>query len=85
MFPWHAEWGWGAWLAMTGGMLVFWGLVIWGVVSLVRGATSSGSSGAPAARPEETLAARFAAGEIDDDEYQRRLETLRSEQVSVRR
>lgn len=82
MFPWHAEWGWGAWLVMTAGMLVFWGVVIWAAVSLVRGASSSG---APAAGPEETLAARFAAGEIDDDEYQRRLETLRSEKVGVRR
>jgi putative membrane protein len=30
------------------------------------------------ADPEQTLAERFAAGEIDEEEYHRRLETLRS-------
>jgi uncharacterized membrane protein len=30
--------------------------------------------------PEQILARRFAAGEIDEDEYHGRLETLRSQQ-----
>ena len=75
MWWWHGDWGWGAWLAMTAGMLVFWGLVIWGVVTLVRSGTASRE---PAARPEEILAARFASGEIDEDEYEHRLATLRA-------
>ena len=75
MWWWHGDWGWGPWLAMTVGMLVFWGLAVWGVVTLVR---SGPASREPAARPEEILAARFASGEIDEDEYQRHLDTLRA-------
>jgi putative membrane protein len=48
----------------------FWGLLIWGGVALYR--TLAGSRGA-----EETLTRRFARGEIDEDEYHRRLDVLR--------
>lgn len=75
MWWWHGDWGWGAWLAMTVGMLVFWGLFIWGVVWLARGGMAQRERPAD---PEQILAARFAAGEIDEDEYQRRLDTLRT-------
>lgn len=49
-----------------------WALVIWGGVTLARrsGVLRSGS------RAEQTLAERYAAGEIDDDEYRERLATL---------
>jgi len=29
MWWWHGDWGWGAWLVMSLGMLAFWVLVIW--------------------------------------------------------
>jgi putative membrane protein len=69
---WHGPWNWGAWLAMTATMVVFWALVIWAVVSVVRG-IGPGSD----RRAEAILAERFARGEIDEDEYPRRLDTLR--------
>ena len=72
----HGDWGWGAWLVMTFSMLAFWGLVIWVVAALARG--GNGSPVAKRPDPEDVLAHRFAAGEIDADEYQERLAALRS-------
>jgi putative membrane protein len=68
--------GWG-WLAMSVGMVLFWGLVFAGAViavrALTRGSGQAGRSG-PATGPsaEHILAERYARGEIDDDEYHRR-------------
>ena len=74
----HA-WSWWGWLAMTAGMVVFWGLVISGVVVLVRYTVPGQGSTAPAApSPEQVLAERFARGEIDEAEYRQRLDTLRT-------
>jgi putative membrane protein len=67
--------GWGYGL-MTVSMVLFWALVIFGVVALVRYLSRNDrGSGAPAT-PKELLAERFARGEIDEDEYRRRLEVL---------
>jgi putative membrane protein len=72
--------GWG-YALMTVGMVLFWGAVIFGIVALVRyvgrGGPPAGEP-APPATPERLLAERFARGEIDEDEYQRRLATLRA-------
>lgn len=56
-------------------MVGFWALLIWGGVTIARrtGAFDGGR------RPEQTLADRYAAGEIDDDEYRKRLATLASQ------
>jgi putative membrane protein len=86
---WGYDWGWGAWLAMSVMMVLFWGLVIAGIVVLVRYLTSSRQGGGPASGggptsgrgredAEEILAQRFARGEIDEEEYTRRRELLRS-------
>ena len=72
---WHGNWGWGSWLAMSLSMLVFWGLVIWVVATLVR---SPGTPREPSVDPERILAERFARGEINEDDYRRRLDALRS-------
>ena len=77
-------WSWWGWLAMSLGMVAFWGLIIWVVVALFRG--FGGTWRSPGERPnlgqrpdpERILAERFAAGEIDEDEYQQRLTTLRA-------
>ena len=70
--------GWGM-LLMTFSGLLFWGLVITGIVLLVR-STGRGSQPAPSPTrppmPEQVLADRFARGEIDEDEYTRRLQVL---------
>ena len=70
--------GWGAALMIVS-MVLFWGLLIFGVVNLVR---YSSAEERPAARPlttEQMLADRFARGEIDEPEYRGRLEVLRGE------
>jgi putative membrane protein len=71
--------GWG-WVVMTTSMVLFWGLLIAGGVLLFR-ALNQPAGGAPAGSrpsPEHLLAERFARGEIDEEEYQRRLATLTS-------
>jgi putative membrane protein len=76
MWGWDG-WSWWGWLAMMGSMVVFWGLIIGGIVWIFR---SSGWGRPRGERrdPEHVLAERFAAGEIDEEEYQRRLQVLRS-------
>jgi putative membrane protein len=71
--------GWGAWLAMAVMMVAFWGAIAWVIVTLVR--NSASRSQPPAERgvdPLGILDERFARGEIDDEEYRRRREVLRS-------
>jgi putative membrane protein len=82
----HGMSGWG-WALMTISMVVFWALVIGlGVLlfrALSRGPERAGSIDSPSAStsrdhlpPEQLLAERYARGEIDDEEYRRRIETL---------
>ncbi len=68
----HAS-GWG-WALMSIGMVLVWGLVITGIVLLIRSVASSRNQ--PSQTPEQLLAERFARGEIDQDEYFRRLDAL---------
>ena len=67
--------GWTGWW-MWAGMGLFWlvviGVVVWAVVRISGTSRQPSSSSA-----EELLAARFAKGEIDADEYHERRETLR--------
>jgi putative membrane protein len=84
------DWGWGGWLVMSVMMLLFWGLIIAAIIAaiiaLVRylGGTRqdgpSASSSVDRGRPnsEELLDERFARGEIDEDEYTRRRQLLRT-------
>lgn len=69
--------GWGmmgfGWIM---GLLII-GLVVWAVVQSMQQNRSNAVQGA-ARTAESILADRFARGEIDDDEYRRRLDTLRS-------
>lgn len=70
MWEWHSAW---AWWCMGVAMVIFWGLVAWVVVTLVR------RSG-PSDRTSEArglLDERFARGEIDEDEYRRRRALIR--------
>jgi len=71
--------GWGYGL-MAFGSLLFWALVIVGIVLLVRylGRTTGRSPGGDQRSATRILAERFARGEIDEEEYRRRLETLRA-------
>ena len=75
---WHNDaWG-GWWFVMPLVAVAFWAAVIWIVVSLFRGRPGPDPNGdVRPATPEEILAQRYASGEIDDDEYRRRIDTLR--------
>jgi putative membrane protein len=68
------DWSWGGWLLMTATVVAFWAFVAWVVVVMIR---ASRPPAAHAPDPERILAERFAVGEIDDDEYCRRLDALR--------
>jgi putative membrane protein len=72
--------GWG-YALMTISMILFWGAVIYGIVALIRYARRDGPQGREPAQPpapEQLLAERFARGEIDEEEYQQRLTSLRA-------
>ena len=71
---WMGAHGWGAWTMFGGVMVLFWAAVITAVVLAVRYTGRPTSYGLP--RPEDVLAERFARGEIDEDEYRRRVTLL---------
>jgi putative membrane protein len=74
---WNDGWGWW-WLVMPAMAIAFWAAVVWLVASLLRSRPGPNpTDGQGPAAPEEILARRLALGEIDDDEYRRRLDTLR--------
>ena len=84
MWGWNG-WSWWGWALMSFSMIAFWGLVIWGIVALFRRPADrwwgEGRPGRPESErpdPERILAERFARGEIDEEEYHRRLHTLHS-------
>lgn len=79
---WDGSWGVGGWLVMGLMMVAMWGIPIALLVWLiVRGFGSGQSQPRESRRPdaEETLAERFASGEIDEDEFTRRRELLRAQ------
>lgn len=89
MHHWDGGWGVGNWLLMGFGMLLFWALVVAGIVWLVQYATNRPTSGeyrvsldksTSSARPNarEILDERYARGEISDEEYRTRRGTLTS-------
>lgn len=87
MWYWNGGWSWWGWLGMTVTMVIFWGLVIWGIVALIRYLNTPGardtSSGERSTTPEAILAERFARGEIDDRDYAHKRDILRSASQSA--
>ena len=88
MRHWDDSWGWGNWLVMGLGMLVFWTLVAVAIVWLIR-AVGPGPSARPTApldqatgshrsAAREILDERYVRGEISDEEYRDRRERLAS-------
>jgi len=75
--------GWG-WFGMSLGMVLFTALLVFGGVLLFRALDRSNTHPTPPAPPappaltaEQLLGERFARGEIDDQEYRKRLSALR--------
>lgn len=71
------DWSAGWWIAMMLMMVVFWGLVIFGAVWLVRSLTG-GHHTIHRRDPVEVLDHRLATGEISVEEYRERRELLRA-------
>ena len=84
-------WQYGGWGMMGPGMMggfgwmwlmpiffiIFWGLVIWGIVALVR--SLSGSRGSDSSKTDsalEVLKKRYARGEINKEEYEEKKKDL---------
>ncbi|MFE6222691.1 SHOCT domain-containing protein [Streptomyces sp. NPDC057854] len=73
----HDVSGWG-WFAMSAGMIALWALIITAAVllfrTLSRATEPTRSPAAPS--PDQLLAERFARGDIDEEDYRRRLDAL---------
>jgi putative membrane protein len=66
--------GWG-WLPLL--VIVFWGLVIWGIVAAVRSASGLGRCGTSTTESAlEVLKRRYAQGEIKKKEYEEKKRDL---------
>ena len=79
MMFWYGGNNWWGYAGMGIGMVLFWALLIGGIVVLVR-LSASRTSERPRspARAEQILAARYAKGEITETEYRDRLTILRT-------
>lgn len=82
MFWYDHNMGWWGYAGMGIGMVLFWALLIFGIVALVRFATADRQvhtfTPQPPPSPEQVLADRFARGEISETEYRDRLAVLRN-------
>ncbi|GAA4832280.1 SHOCT domain-containing protein [Saccharopolyspora rosea] len=76
----HYWYGYGAGIwgmaVMTVSMLLFWALIIIAIVALVRYLGRAGRDQRRTTTAQDVLAERFARGEIDEEEYRRRLRAL---------
>ena len=80
----HMDWGDGWWIAMMAGMVLFWALVILGILWIVRemgGRSDDRGRSAGRDDPLAILDRRFAEGAISAEEYQER-RTLLGEHLS---
>jgi len=84
MFWYDHDMGWWGYAGMGIGMVLFWALIIVGIVALLRFGTADRQSrpsapppSAPPPSPEQVLAERFARGEINETEYRERVAVLR--------
>jgi putative membrane protein len=81
MFWYDHDMGWWGYAGMGIGMVLFWALLIAGIIALVMFVTGRPTrQGPPLEEPsaEKILAARFARGEISETEYRDRIAVLRS-------
>lgn len=68
--------GWGIGMMLLSN-LVFWAVLFGGGFLLYRTIRHDQNHGASRTKAEQVLRERYARGEVDDDEYERRLTTLR--------
>lgn len=77
----HDMSGW-AYGGMVVGVILFWILIIVGIITLIRFSSAFRTGTSPSLEtvdysPEQILASRFVRGEIDETEYHQRLDVLR--------
>ena len=77
MFWYDHDMGWWGYAGLGIGMVLFWALIIAGIVALVIFVSGDRQTRQPPPSPEQILAGRFAQGEIDETEYRDRLAVLR--------
>jgi putative membrane protein len=77
MFWYDHYMGWWGYAGMGISMILFWALVVAGIVALVVFVSGDRQSQQQPPSPEQILAARFARGEISETEYRDRLAVLR--------
>ena len=81
------SWGWGGvvmYIVLAALLVAVVVVVAFAIRDLVRGDSQhKGASSSVATGPEDTLAHRFAHGEIDEDEYRRRVAILREQREHV--
>jgi putative membrane protein len=78
-FDMHGDFGTGWWILMMLGMVVFWGLIIAGVIWVVRELVHSRTMSGGVETPAALLDRRFAAGEMSTEEYRERKAVLTGE------
>ena len=77
MFGFYDGVGWAGWVLMTLAMVVFWGLVIYAILTPFRSGPTPGTrTDETAVDPRRILDERFARGEIELEEYQVRRDAL---------
>lgn len=76
----YDQFSWWWWVIMPLGMVAFWALVAWVIVTLVR---ADRPAAPPAPVAERILAERYARGEIDTEEYRAKLADLRGTATPV--
>ena len=77
MFWYDHDMGWWGYAGMGIGMVLFWALIVAGIVALVLYVAGDRRTQQPPQSANEILAARFARGEISETEYRDRLAILR--------
>ena len=80
-------WGWGGWILMGTVLVLLSAAVITAVVLAVQylagsDAQRNRANSVASSRPEDALAQQFARGDIDEDEFRRRMTLLREHQES---
>ena len=66
----HMGFGWGWWIFGFTMMVIFWGAIFWIVVNFARSFNQTPSD-RRIEDPLDIAARRYAAGEVDQDEYER--------------
>lgn len=74
----HDGMGMGGWLVLASSVVAFWAIVVFAVVAIFRAGNVRRSGPVGGDDPLDILDRRFARGEIDESEYNARVNLLRS-------